>query len=298
MPFIHVRTNVEAPDIACELAKQRLGHAVEALPGKSEAWLMVEIDPAAYLWFQGSYEPAAMVTVSLYGGAPEEAYDDLTSRITEILSGIPSILFGLFGYTVFCVMFRMGTSILAGCLTMTLTQEEFEALDLRLESGSALAGVTYTGTPEQLNFSSSPRVTVTKTMDTPEDQKHLGGETTVIIQVDLNQDMPYGQYQLVEWIPSNMRLRGVEEPEDAYNPFPFSWSCEEQLLTVDFYYGEDTGTSFTFRYTATSVLDTECTLERAYAYHLDTMEGSWTEKGEFLPSDYYYLGVGYLFRKD
>lgn len=39
---------------------------------------------------------------------------------TEILSGIPSILFGLFGYTVFCVMFRMGTSILAGCLTMTL----------------------------------------------------------------------------------------------------------------------------------------------------------------------------------
>ena len=88
MPFIHVRTNVEAPDIACELAKQRLGHAVEALPGKSEAWLMVEIDPAAYLWFHGSYEPAAMVTVSLYGGAPEEAYDDLTSRITEILSGI------------------------------------------------------------------------------------------------------------------------------------------------------------------------------------------------------------------
>ena len=39
---------------------------------------------------------------------------------TEILSGIPSILFGLFGYTVFCVMFRMGTSILAGCLTMTI----------------------------------------------------------------------------------------------------------------------------------------------------------------------------------
>ena len=39
---------------------------------------------------------------------------------TEVLSGVPSIVFGLFGYTVFCVMFRMGTSILAGCLTMTL----------------------------------------------------------------------------------------------------------------------------------------------------------------------------------
>ncbi|HBC28015.1 MAG TPA: phosphate ABC transporter permease PtsA, partial [Ruminococcaceae bacterium] len=39
---------------------------------------------------------------------------------TEVLSGIPSILFGLFGYTVFCILFRLQTSILAGCLTMTL----------------------------------------------------------------------------------------------------------------------------------------------------------------------------------
>lgn len=39
---------------------------------------------------------------------------------TEVLSGIPSIIFGLFGYTVFCIMFRLGTSILAGCLTMTM----------------------------------------------------------------------------------------------------------------------------------------------------------------------------------
>lgn len=39
---------------------------------------------------------------------------------TEILSGVPSIIFGLFGYSVFCILFRLGTSILAGCLTMTL----------------------------------------------------------------------------------------------------------------------------------------------------------------------------------
>lgn len=39
---------------------------------------------------------------------------------TEILSGIPSIIFGLFGYTVFCILFRLGTSILAGALTMTI----------------------------------------------------------------------------------------------------------------------------------------------------------------------------------
>lgn len=39
---------------------------------------------------------------------------------TEVLAGIPSIIFGLFGYTIFCIMFRLGTSILAGCLTMTI----------------------------------------------------------------------------------------------------------------------------------------------------------------------------------
>lgn len=39
---------------------------------------------------------------------------------TEVLSGVPSVLFGLFGYTVFCSMLNMGTSILAGCLTMTI----------------------------------------------------------------------------------------------------------------------------------------------------------------------------------
>lgn len=39
---------------------------------------------------------------------------------TEILAGIPSIIFGLFGYTVFCVMFRLQTSILAGSLTMVI----------------------------------------------------------------------------------------------------------------------------------------------------------------------------------
>ena len=39
---------------------------------------------------------------------------------TEVLSGIPSIIFGLFGYSVFCILFRLNTSILAGCLTMTI----------------------------------------------------------------------------------------------------------------------------------------------------------------------------------
>lgn len=39
---------------------------------------------------------------------------------TEVLSGVPSILFGLFGFTFFGVLMGWGTSILSGCLTMSL----------------------------------------------------------------------------------------------------------------------------------------------------------------------------------
>lgn len=45
---------------------------------------------------------------------------DFIRFTTEVLSGIPSILFGLFGYAVFCIFFSLGTSILAGCLTLSL----------------------------------------------------------------------------------------------------------------------------------------------------------------------------------
>ena len=39
---------------------------------------------------------------------------------TEVLSGIPSIIFGLFGYSFFCILFGLQYSILAGCLTMAI----------------------------------------------------------------------------------------------------------------------------------------------------------------------------------
>lgn len=39
---------------------------------------------------------------------------------TEILAGIPSIIFGLFGYYFFCNTLKLGTSILSGSLTMAI----------------------------------------------------------------------------------------------------------------------------------------------------------------------------------
>ena len=93
MPFINVKTNVAASKEQCEKIKAAFGQAITALPGKSENWLMVGIEPDYDLWFKGEDAPAAMVEVSIYGSASSNALVTLTSHITGILTdniGIPS----------------------------------------------------------------------------------------------------------------------------------------------------------------------------------------------------------------
>ncbi len=93
MPFIHVKTNASVSGAAAESIKSKLGTAITAIPGKSEGWLMVEIEGDRQLYFKGSDAPAAMVEVSIYGSASSNALSTLTSHITGILLealGIPS----------------------------------------------------------------------------------------------------------------------------------------------------------------------------------------------------------------
>ena len=78
MPFINVKTNIPVSENAQEALKTRLGQAIEAIPGKSEAWLMVGVEPECALWFQG-------------GGAEPDAYDALTARVCELLDAVLDI---------------------------------------------------------------------------------------------------------------------------------------------------------------------------------------------------------------
>ena len=54
----------------------------------------------------------------------EYARDNLFTRMIKLsvvnLSGIPSIVYGLFGFTLFVLLLRFGTSILAGSLTLAI----------------------------------------------------------------------------------------------------------------------------------------------------------------------------------
>ncbi len=87
MPFINIKTNTAVSAQKAETIKSALGQAITAIPGKSETWLMVGIEPDQMLWFQGSDAPAAIVDVTIYGSASASAYDAMTSKVTAILNG-------------------------------------------------------------------------------------------------------------------------------------------------------------------------------------------------------------------
>lgn len=85
MPFINVKTNCAIPAQKAEDIKSKLGIAITAIPGKSEGWLMVNIEDSCKLYFKGTDAPAAMVQVSVYGKASSNALNTLTSNITGIM---------------------------------------------------------------------------------------------------------------------------------------------------------------------------------------------------------------------
>ena len=86
MPFIRTTTNVSVSDSAAEKIRQQLGQAIRLIPGKSEQWLMITLEPGCTVYFRGDKEePAAFVQVGIYGKASAKAYDDLTGAVTGIL---------------------------------------------------------------------------------------------------------------------------------------------------------------------------------------------------------------------
>lgn len=85
----------------------------------------------------------------------EYAKDNFFTRLIKLsvvnLSGIPSIVYGLFGFTLFVMLLRLGTSILAGSLTLaimslpviiTATKEALESVPASFREISLSLGAT------------------------------------------------------------------------------------------------------------------------------------------------------------
>ena len=85
MPYISTKTNVSISASKRAVLEKKLGKAIELVPGKSEAWLMLSFEPDIAMCFQGKEDPAAIVEIKIYGTASDSACDAMTAAVTEIL---------------------------------------------------------------------------------------------------------------------------------------------------------------------------------------------------------------------
>ena len=72
--------------------KTRFGKAISLIPGKSERWLMTGFQGDYSLYFRGdNSEPAAFVTVDVFGGEDPESFDKLTGAICSAFEDVLGI---------------------------------------------------------------------------------------------------------------------------------------------------------------------------------------------------------------
>ncbi len=92
MPFIDCKVNIDISKQQEQELKDEFGKAIALIPGKSENWLMVNIQHKCSLYFRGSNEkPTAMISVTVYGKSNPSAYDALTARFNTILRNVLNI---------------------------------------------------------------------------------------------------------------------------------------------------------------------------------------------------------------
>jgi phenylpyruvate tautomerase PptA (4-oxalocrotonate tautomerase family) len=92
MPFIGSKVSVKTTDSQKEELKKRLGQAIAILPGKSERWLMVELEDEKKLYFGGDDSaPSAYITVSILGTPDSASFAKMTGEICNIYSEILGI---------------------------------------------------------------------------------------------------------------------------------------------------------------------------------------------------------------
>ncbi len=85
MPYISTTANIAISGRKEQAIKERMGQAIELIPGKSEGWLMLSFKDNVTMYFKGEDAPCAICEVKLYGGADEDAYAQLTEALTDIL---------------------------------------------------------------------------------------------------------------------------------------------------------------------------------------------------------------------
>lgn len=92
MPFIHTTVTTAISNEQETQLKERLGKAIECIPGKSEQWLMLAFDEQKHMYFRGdNSEPIAFVDVSVFGEENKAAFSQMTGSICDIFNEVLGI---------------------------------------------------------------------------------------------------------------------------------------------------------------------------------------------------------------
>ena len=89
MPYINTKTTASISKDQELALKEAFGKAIELIPGKSEAWLMLEFSDNCRMAFKGTQSPdIAMLEVAILGKAKRADYDKLTERLCSDVNSI------------------------------------------------------------------------------------------------------------------------------------------------------------------------------------------------------------------
>ncbi len=92
MPYISTKTTAKVSREQEIRLKEELGRAIELIPGKSEKYLMLNLDDGCRMAFGGSTEPdIAMVEIDIFGRADDSAFDALTERVCDIINEVVGV---------------------------------------------------------------------------------------------------------------------------------------------------------------------------------------------------------------
>lgn len=81
MPFINVKISENLSDTQVDNIKSRLGEAISLIPGKSEAWLMVNIQDNCKLYFKGQTTNRLHLPTSVFSVLPQSPIVKILRRL-------------------------------------------------------------------------------------------------------------------------------------------------------------------------------------------------------------------------
>ena len=92
MPFI--KAKVSCPITAAQEMelKTRLGKAIELVPGKTEAYLLLEFEQNCHLWLRGqNARPIAYIEAAIFGNKGHAGYPAFTAEVTNAFQEVLGI---------------------------------------------------------------------------------------------------------------------------------------------------------------------------------------------------------------